>query len=229
MKTNVVLSSSDRGLFGVTISQETKTQMLSVTDLQNAYERARFQYGWSDRRISDIMQSIGFKERIFYLLENQGIIKTDFAAFMKMVEKEGVTKVLKGLGVYKTTGARSAKKVMANPYIWILIAMELNPMIYAKVVIWLTDSLIFDRLEAGTEYKPMNQAIASIVKDPDYAKIAKTINEKVFGQHQAGIRNLASARELRKIADIEKFVINAISMKLIKNESDVINVIKNHK
>jgi hypothetical protein len=118
---------------------------------------------------------------------------------------------------------------MADPYIWILLAMELNPMIYAKVIIWLTDSLIFDRLDAGTEYKPMNKAIASIVKEPDYPKIARTINEKVFGTHQAGIRNLASSKELRKIADIEKFVINAISMGLVRREVDIFNVINNYK
>jgi hypothetical protein len=229
MKTNTVLSSSDRELFGITIRQETKTQMLSISDLQQAYEIARWQYGWSDRRIETIMQTASFKERVFYVLESKGIIKTGFPVFMEMCEKEGIAKVLKGLGVYKTTGARSTKQTMADPYIWILLAMELNPMIYAKVIIWLTDSLIFDRLDAGTEYKPMNKAIASIVKEPDYPKIARTINEKVFGTHQAGIRNLASSRELRKIADIEKFVINAISMGLVRREVDIFNVINNYK
>ena len=64
-----------------------------------------------------------------------------------MSKKEGIAKVLKGLGVYKTTGARENKVTFTNPYIWILLAMELNPMIYAIVVTWLTDSLIFDRIE----------------------------------------------------------------------------------
>lgn len=132
MKNNVTLKSSDRLLFGITIKQNTINSFLSVSDLQSAYEKARWQYGWSDHRISDIMQTNAFKERVFYLLENQGIIKAEFTAFMKMVEKEGITKVLKGLGVYKTTGARENKQVMANPYIWVLLAMELNPMIYAK-------------------------------------------------------------------------------------------------
>jgi hypothetical protein len=166
MKSNVVLESTDRELFGITIKQSTKDTFLSVSDLQKAYEVARWQYGWSDHRISDIMQTEAFKERVFYILENQGIIKTGFPAFMQMVEKEGIAKVLKGLNVYKTTGARETKSTYANPYIWILLAMELNPMIYAKVIIWLTDSLIFDRIDAGSEYKPMNIAINSIVKNP---------------------------------------------------------------
>lgn len=40
MKTNIVLKSTDRNLFGVTVRQETKTQFLSVTDLQEACKGA---------------------------------------------------------------------------------------------------------------------------------------------------------------------------------------------
>lgn len=223
MKTNVVLSSADRELFGITIRQNTKEQFLSVTDLQKAYETARWQYGWSDRRIERIMNTEDFKERVYYLLENQDIIKAPKSVFMEIVEREGIAKVLKKLNVYKTTGARENKQVMADPYIWVLLAMEMNPMIYAKVVIWLTDTLVFNRIEAGSEYLPMNTKIKEIIENPNYAQIAKLINIKVFGQHISGMRNLASAKELRKISDIEKQIISAIDMKWIKNEKDLFN------
>jgi hypothetical protein len=226
MKTNVVLQSKDRELFGITIKQETKTGFFSVSDLQKAYETARWQYGWSDRQISDIMQTQLFKERVFYVLENKGIIKTTLSGFIEMVEKEGIAKVLKGLNVYKTTGARQTKQVMANPYIWVLLAMELNPMIYAKVIIWLTDSLIFDRIEAGTEFKPMNQAIKNIVKNPDYPKYSIEINKKVFGTHITGMRNLATASELKKITKIEQFITSAIEMEMIKTDEQIIKTIQ---
>lgn len=225
MKTNLILSSTDRELFGITIRQNTKEHFLSVSDLQKAYETARWQYGWSDRRIERVMNTDDFKERVFYILENQGIVKAPKSVFMEMIEKEGIAKVLKGLGVYKTTGARQNKQVMADPYIWVLLAMELNPMIYAKVIIWLTDSLIFDRIEAGSEYLPMNSAIKKIVANPDYPLIAKSINIKVFGQHQVGMRNLASAKELRAIADIEKFIIKSIEHGFLKNQNDIIKAI----
>ena len=141
--------------------------------------------------------------------------------------------MLKGLGVWKTTGRGANKSVTADPYIWVLLAMELNPMIYAKVIIWLTDTLVFDRIEAGTEYKPMNGAIKSVLGgNPDqavYIKVARAINKKVFGQHQSGgMRNLASAKELRKIADIEKFITNIISQKLIQTEDQILNAIQNY-
>lgn len=228
MKSNVVLKSSDRDLFGVTIRQNTKEGFLSLSDLQKAYEKARWQYGWNDKRINDIFSSIDTKQRVYYLLKERGLMKAEFTAFMEMVDNEGLVKVLKGLGIYKTTGRGAEKTVMCDPYIWVLIALELNPMIYAKVVLYLTDSLIFDRVDAGTEYKPMNISIKSVVGNPDYSKYAIEINNRVFGKHQTGMRNLASAKELRKIADIEKFITNVINQKWLKSEIDILNAIKNY-
>ena len=132
MKTNVVLQSSDRELFGVTIRQNTKEEFLSVTDLQNAYEKARFIHGWSEKRINDMLGWVETRNRIYYLLLERGIIKTSLNDFIKETDSKGVTKVLKELGLYKTTGKGENKTVMCDPYIWILLAMELNPMIYAK-------------------------------------------------------------------------------------------------
>lgn len=227
MKTNIVIQSKDRELFGLSIKQETKTGFLSVSELQKAYEVARWQYGWSDRKVADVMQTENFKERVFYLLENQGIIKASFVGFMEMVDKEGIVKVLKGLGVYKTTGARESKATFTDPYIWILLAMELNPMIYAKVVVWLTDSLVFDRVEAGDEFRPMNNAIKKIIPNPDYRKYSIAINEKVFGKHLTGMRNLASANELRKITKIEQFLTQGIEMGMIKQDNQIMYAISN--
>lgn len=227
MESNIVMKSKDRNLFGIIINQETKTGFLSVSDLQKSFESARWQYGWSERKISDIMQTKDFKERVYYLLKNQGIIKADLMGFMKMSDNGGIAKLLKGLGVYKTTGARNSKSTFANPYIWILLAMELNPMVYAIVVTWLTDSLIFDRIEAGDEYKPMNTSIKKIISSPDFKKYAIAINERVFGRHLTGMRNLASAQELRNITKIEQFISNGINIGMIKNEDQILYSIKN--
>lgn len=229
MKSSIILSSSDRELFGITIKQKIENQFLSVSDLQKAYEVARWENGWSERRIESVMQTQDFKERVYYILEQQGFVKTTILAFMEMVENDGIVKTLKELGVWKTTGKGSEKAVFCNPYIWVLLAMELNPMIYGKVIIWLTDNLIFNRIEAGGEYLPMNQAIKSVIENPDYVKYAMAINERVFGQHITGMRQLASAKELRKITDIELFIKNAIGNSWIKTENEIIEAIKNYK
>ena len=226
METNIVLSSKDRELFGITIRQETKTGFLSISDLQKSYDVARWQHGWTDRKISDVMQTTVFKDSVFYLLEKQGVIKANRMGFMEQVENEGIAKVLKGLGVYKTTGARDTKSTYANMYIWLLIALELNPIVKSNVVIWVGDSLVFDRIEAGDEFRPMNAAINTIVPNPDYRKYATAINVKVFGTHITGMRNLASAKELKNITKIEQYISQGINMGMIKDEKQVMYAIE---
>lgn len=227
MKTNVLLESKDRDLFGITIKQETKTGFLSVSELQKAYEKARWQYGWSEMNIASLMQSKKMIERLFYILKEKDFIKVELSIFIEMCEKEGITKVLKGLGVWKTTGKGNTRVVMCDPYIWISIALELNPIIYAKVIGFITDSLIFDRIEAGSEFKPMNNAIKSIIPNPEYPKYAIAINKKVFGTHLSGMRNLATAQELKKITKIEQFITNAIEIGMIRTDEQILKTIQN--
>ena len=230
MKTNIVMKSADRNLFGIIIKQNTKNgQSLSVTDLIKAYEKARFQYGWSEKNISMIMNSQGFIERVYHILNERGMIKVSFLSFMEFIKNEGFIKVLKGLGVWKTTGRGENKATYADPYIWVLLAMELNPLIYAKVVMWLTDSLIFNRILAGSEFVPMNRAIASIIPNPEYSLYCQEINNKVFGRHERGIRDTATDKELRLISDIEKFIIQLIEQGILTNEQQLLRVITNYK
>jgi hypothetical protein len=106
--------------------------------------------------------------------------------------------------------------------------MELNPMLYAKVIIWLTDTLIFDRMDAGDKFKPMNGAINRILEKPDYPKYAKEINTRVFGEHKTGMRNLASAKELRLVSEIENTVTKAIEHGWVKTEEDILKLIRTY-
>lgn len=226
MKSNVILQSSDRELFGVTIKQNTKDTFLSVTDLQKAYEKGKWQYGWTGQSINQLMLTDDLAKKCYGVLLECDFVKCDMLKFMEMVEKESLTKVLKGIGVYKVTGRGANKQVMAHPYIWMSIAIELNYILYGKVIKWLSDTLIFDRIDAGSEYKPMNIAINSIVKNPNYPEYARLINTKVFGQHITGMRNLASAKELKAIAEIEKDIIKAIKNEWIKTEVDLLKYLK---
>lgn len=225
MKTNVTLESKDRELFGVTIKQETKTGFLSVSELQDAYEIARSQYGWSSIDISSLMQSNKMTERIFYLLKDKMLVKAEYPVFMKEVKEQGFVKYLKQIGVWKTTGRGENRTVMCDPYIWVAIALELNPMIYAKVIGFITDSLIFDRIEAGDEFKPMNAAVKTIIQNPNYSQYAIAINERVFGKHYTGMRNYATSEQLKNITRLEVFVINCIEMGFVTDESSLMNAI----
>ena len=225
MKTNVVLKSKDRDLFGIVIQQETKTGFLSVSELQKAYEVARAEHGWNQQDIPSLMKGKKFQERLYYILENQGFVKTEISGFTELCENQGLTKTLKQLGVWKTTGLGENKKVMCNPYIWVLIALELNPMIYAKVLTWLTDSLIFNRIEAGDKYRPLNDAISSIIENPEFYKYAILVNKKVFSKHETGIRDTATSEQLKEIARIEDFIVQGIKLGLLTTDDQVCNAI----
>jgi uncharacterized protein YecT (DUF1311 family) len=237
MKTNVVLQSSDRELFGIIIKQETKTGFLNLSDLQNAYDKIRFKEGWKERRIDNIISSTEFKERCFYILEKQGLIKPcfqgdievadnqlvtnqSFKNFMNDVENNGITKVLKQSNAWVTKGARHTKTTWANPYIWVMIAMEMNPKMYAEVVVWLTDQLLINRIEAGNFCKVLNSSIQRFKPDGnDYKILACTLNKIVFGRHEIGIRNSATKEQLKELINIEEKMAFAIDMDYITSFS----------
>lgn len=226
MKTNIVMESmKDRELFGVIIRQETKTGMLSLTDLQEAYTHARVLNGWSDKQITDILNQKENSERIYYLLREQKLIKTDFSVFMEQVENSSIIKVLKEVEAYKTSGRGENKRTSCNPYIWVLVAMELNPMLYAKVVTWLTDTLILNRIEAGNFYKELSAALYKLPEQINYSKLAEALNVKIFGKHEVGIRNKGSKEELEKLYILEANMAYAINKGFLKTQDEVIKAI----
>lgn len=216
MKTNVTMTSTDRDLFGVKIRQQTKNGFLNLSDLNEAYHKAIIKYGWNERRIDHIISSKENSERLFYLLEKQNIINVSFHTFMGMVETDGMPKVLKHFNAYKTTGARHTKTTWANPYIWVLVAMELNPMLYANTITWLTDQLIINRIGAGNLYKELSSAI-KLLPNVDYARLARGLNYNIFGRHEVGIRNSGNQKQLKELESLEAKFAFAINMGYIKS------------
>jgi hypothetical protein len=223
------MKSKDRELFGVIVSQETKDGFLSLTELVAAYEKARAIHGWSEINISSVMQSSKNSDRIYYILKDNGLVNIEISSFTEQCKNEGVTKVLKNLGVWKTTGRGENRMTMCHPYIWVSIALELNPMIYSKVITFITDSLIVERIDACNGYRPMMEAIGTVVECPDYKKYAVAINKKVFGKHEFGMRNAATTEELRKVSDIEKFLTRLIEQGIIDDDKSIMRVINTYK
>ena len=229
MKTNVTMKSEkDRELFGVVIKQDTKNCFMSLSDLDEAYTHARVMYGWSKTESKDVLRSPSNWERIFYILKEQDklpdSIKGQICPFMEMCTKQGIATTLKKLGVYKTTGRGENRRIMCDPYIWVLVAMELNPMLYAKVVTWLTDKLILNRIEAGNFYKSLSSALYKIPQ-PNYPEIAKALNTKVFGKHETGIRNKGSQKQLSELTRIEDNIAYCINKGFYKTNEDVLKAI----
>lgn len=223
-KTNVTMVSKDRELFGVIIKQDTKTSFMSLTDLQEAYTRKRIEMGWNEKRIENILSNKESAERIYYILEKQGYtIEAGFPGFIQSVEKESLIKVMKKMGAYKTMGRGENRRTMCNPYIWVLVAMELNPMLYAEVVTWLTDKLILNRIEAGDKYNVLSRAISRF-PDADYTRMAKGLNWIVFNEHESMIRNRATQEQLKELEMLQSNLAFCIEMGTISSFSDLINM-----
>jgi hypothetical protein len=202
---------------------------LNLSDLQEAYNRQAQVEDWNEKNVSHILYSRENTERIFYILEKQGVIKLSFHNFIELVEKQTLTKVLKSLKAYKTTGARHTKTTWVNPYVWVLVAMEMNPKLYAEVVVWLTDKLIVNRIEAGNFYKELSSQLNERFKaDGDmYKKTARALNFCVFNKHETGIRNDASAKELKELEYLEKFLADSIKAGFITSFDEMIKYLKN--
>ena len=220
MKTTVIMNSPDRDLFGVIIKHQTDG-LLNLNDLQESYTQFRVKENLPEKRIDNILNYKNNHERIYFLLKEQGIITTSLEGFIDEVDNKGIITTLKKYKAYRTTGARKTKTSWSNPYIWTLIALEMHPQLYAKVVTWLTDKLIINRIEAGNFYKALSRSITKF-KNPDYRAIAKALNYIIWNKHETGIRNTGTQQELKELEELEKQMSFAIDMGYVKSQEQLL-------
>lgn len=238
---NIIMKSKDRILFDVVIRQDTKDSFLSLSDLNEAYIRAREINGWADRDMNNILMSEFVIERIYYIIreqifnENDKTTKTwfyenfkDCNSFKEYVKENGIAKVLKQLHLYRMTGRGENREVMCNPYIWVLVAMEMNPILYAKVVGWITDGLILRRIEASTLNKKLADAIKNNFTNPEYWKINVALNERVYGEHMRGIRNTSKEQGLISLNGLQEVMAYLINHGIIHNQEQLLQKIKEY-
>lgn len=156
MKTEVIMK---RELFGKEISQKSKTEFFSATDLVKA--------GNSKRMLENLSP---FDLTAWFRQKNTiEFIKT-------LEEKYGVVKISgKGRGVH----------TWVHPFLFIDIALSISPDFKIEVYTWLYDHLLKYRNESGDSYKKMAGSIyLSIPNKSDYKdflqETAKSI-KKVIG------------------------------------------------
>lgn len=328
MKTNVMLKSKDRELFGIAIKQETKTGFLSVSQLQEAYELARSQNGWSKRGVENIMQTDSFKKVIYHVFINKNIINTDMNLFYREIDKFGVVKTLKKLNFWKTFGRGKNKNTYCVDWIWRILYHNLfkntsfisTPRFILEIDNYIEPTSIIPNKENSREISFIDKFIKSSsifidnhekqfldngyrydlkisilgvefiieyhekqhkstrVIENDYrkfknlhnryiyivipynkekeqieyikeilkkqikiekinkleqfryksivdSKYATAINNRVFGKHESGMRNLASSSELKQIAKIESGLSDNIEMGYITNDEQIMSFI----
>jgi len=130
MITEVIMK---RELFGCEISQKSKSEFFSATDLYKAGNLWRRENKLTDFNMSAWLNSNGTKE------------------FIKSLEIEFGQAIIKGRG--------KGHHTWVHPFLFIDLALAINPKLKIQVYKWLYDKLIEYRNDSGDSYKKMAGAL----------------------------------------------------------------------
>ena len=172
MKTEVIMS---RELFGKNISQKSKTEFFSATDLFRAGNAWRIVNGMQPLDMRQWLQNKGTKEFIESLSEKFG-------------------KVL-------ISGRGRGNHTWVHPYLFIDMALALSPKLKIEVYGWLYDLLLKYRNDSGDSYKKMSGALYhSLSNKSEFPRYIMKVAEKI--KTEIGVHNWNEATELQlKIRD----------------------------
>lgn len=234
MKTNVVLSSKDRELLGFRIPVMSQDGFISITDTMKSVNAKRKSMGLSEKHLDKVLGTKAVNDRIIEMAKKLYDKKSWGGIFLSL--QKGTIKIenlsdLRKLGLARRKGKGEGQTWFVDPYLYVLLALELDPEIYANVIIWLTDGLIKNRNDAGDAYIRMSAALWELLGHPndfkDYiSKVAEAINWIVFNEHYEGRRNHASMDELSDIVALENLVGMNIEEEIFKSFDDVIKFLR---
>lgn len=179
MITEVIMK---RELFGCQISQKSKSEFFSATDLVRAGNLFRKKEGLIEFNLSQFLKQESVKE------------------FIKALqEKEGTPPLMLGRG-------RSAN-TWVHPLLFIDIALSISPKLKIEVYEWLFDHLIKNRNYSGDSYKEMAAALyVNYGNKSDFprfiSKVADFIRESVGVTHW----ETATQEQLKQRDDMHKAV-----------------------
>lgn len=160
MITEVIMK---RELFGHQISQKSKSEFFSATDLQKAGNDFRRKNGLSDFNLGMFLKSKSTIE------------------FINELEKKFNTKVV-------ISGKGRSAGTWVHPLLFIDIALTISPKLKIEVYEWIYDSLIKNRNTSGDTYKEMSASLWQrhtnhrdfhlfISKVADYIRIQLGVND----------------------------------------------------
>ena len=208
MKSNLILQSESRELLGRNISVMSKDGFVCITEVMEALNEKRKSMGLESRRLDHLFSTNGFQS-ISNICTVRNLTVQNY-----VLEINKITD-LKKYGMAYRRGKGEGQKWYVNPYFFVMVALELDPEIYAKVIIWLHDGFIEDRNAAGEAYIKMSSSVARLVNDKSQlsdriSRVAKAINFIVFNKHESGIRNMATKNQLNDIVAIENVITGII-------------------
>jgi hypothetical protein len=199
MKTEVIMK---RELFGYEISQKSKSEFLSATDLVRAGNYYRSLNREPLFSVESYYKSIEFKE---------------FEKTLK--EKYGEVRQI-GRG-------RGSQHSWVHPLIFIDIALKISPALKVEVYEWVIDNLLKYRNESGVSYKKMCGILFQKTKSPStFHKFIEKVADKIRLACNVEDWNKATEEQLKKrdkiqdnislLADILNDVEKAVELAIIK-------------
>ena len=170
METQVIMK---RELFGCQISQQSKTEFFSATELVNAGNKWRLSNGYKEFNLSQYLKSSSFVE------------------FKKELES-------KYGNVLSSSKGRNSN-TWVHPLLFIDIALAINPKLKIEVYEWLFDNLIRFRNDSGDSYKEMSAAIyVRFTNKRDFPNYIQRVANYIKSQLKVDDWQKATEEQLRK-------------------------------
>ena len=191
-----------RKLFGEEISQKSKSEFLSATDLVRAGNYWRACKKQPLFEIDSYYKSIEFKEFEKTLKEKYGEVR----------------QIGRGRGNQHT---------WVHPLIFIDIALKISPILKMEVYEWIVDNLLKYRNESGVSYKKMCGVLFQKTKSPStFHKFIEKVADKIKLACGVDDWNKASEEQLRKrekiqdnislLADVLNDIEKAVDLAILK-------------
>ncbi len=198
MKSSVVMI---RSMGGFDVAQRTKDGFFNATTLIKQWNSVR---GNPKRDLSRFWESAKVKDFMEALAEEVNL-DTPEMLYVKSRASRG-----KNAGTW------------VHPYLFIKLAMWINPVFEVQVVKFVYDQLIELRHKAGDNYRSLG-ASAAIYPNVNYPFLAKALNYNVFNKHFRDIRQTATPDQLDEMQKLEEQLAFAIDMGYIKTFDQLIN------
>lgn len=163
MKTEVIMK---RELFGELISQSSKTEYFSATDLVKAGNKWRILNGHDIFVLGSFLNQKGTKE------------------FIEELELK--------YGKVKVSGRGRGSHTWVHPLLFIEIALAINPKLKVEVYEWLFDHLIKLRNDSGDSYRKMSAQLYSLYSNKkEFPKFIEKV--ALYIKEQLGVKNWQEA------------------------------------
>lgn len=206
-----------------------------ITDVMSALRDKREKQGADQIQLSHLMETLDFQEKCNELLDK---LKSKNLLRLSSFSKDGRVSIssiydLSRVGLAYRKGKGETQRWFINPYLFVMLAIEMDPELYAEVMMWMIDGdMIGNHNQAGDAYIKMCSAVSKVVKDKNelsdkIKQVAKGINFVVFNKHEDGIRNSASKDELNDIIDLENVISALVDDGFLKDYDSIINYIGN--